>query len=94
MEQTFKAMDEKLKQLLEQLYFFLRDQGFSTQSEKIRKLIYCVEINDIKKFRKEFKSSMIWGGGGSIRDIGLRDREKQSKLDDYVRELKNLGSKV
>ncbi|PZX59325.1 hypothetical protein LV84_01356 [Algoriphagus ratkowskyi] len=87
-------MDQKLNQLLEQLYIFLRDQGFSAQSETIRKLIYCVEINDVKKFRKEFKSSMIWGGVGSIRDIDLRDREKQNKLNVYMKELKELGSKV
>jgi len=87
-------MDERLKQLLDQLYIFLRDQGFSKQSEAIRRLMYCVEMDDVKKFRKEFKSSMIWGGAGSIKDIDLRDRKEQNKLDEHVKELKKLGSKV
>ncbi len=87
-------MNEKLKQLLEQIYFFLREHGFSVQSESIKRLMYCLEVGDVEKFRKEFKSSMIWGGAGSIRDIDLRNREEQNKLDKYVKELKEHGSKV
>ena len=87
-------MHERLKELLEQMYYLLRDNGFSIQSEAIIKLIYSLEVNDIKKFKKEFKSSMLWGGAGSIRDIDLMNKEIQTKLDNYIKELKIIGTKV
>ena len=84
-------MNENLKQVLERLYYFLRDNAFSYQAEELRKLIYYIEIGDAKLFKKEFKSVLNSGGAGSIRDIEFRNTEKQNELDNYLNEIKQLG---
>lgn len=86
-------MEERLKDLLERLYYFLRDYGLGVEAaEAIKRLIFALENNDIKRFKKEFKSSLIWGGAGSISDLDLKDRDKQKVLDSYLIELRELGS--
>jgi hypothetical protein len=87
-------MDEGLRSLLEDLYILLRGLGYSYQSEIIKKLLYYVETNDVEKFKKTFKSSTIWGGAGSIKDIALQNDEMQRKLSGYITKLKLLGSKI
>jgi hypothetical protein len=81
-------MNDELNNLLQKLYLFLRGQGFAYQSNIIRRLIYYAETGDYKNLKKGLKSSIIWGGAGSIRDIDLMDREKQLELETYLKDLK------
>lgn len=83
-------MNEELKQVIVELYELLRDEGFSNQSLAISKLIYYNEVKDLKNFKKVFKSSIIMGGAGSVRDIDLRETSKQEKLDSYLKKIKEL----
>lgn len=79
---------------LKNLYEILRDEGFSKELDSLNKLMYSLEINDLINFRKYFKSKDIWGGAGSIRDISIRDIDKQNKIDTYLKVIKNLGKKI
>jgi hypothetical protein len=87
-------MDENLRLLLEDIYVLLRNQGYSYQSQIIRKLIYCVEVNDLYEFQRLKKSSIIGGGAGSIADISLQDYEKQQQLSNNLAKLKAKISQI
>jgi hypothetical protein len=81
-------MDKNIRILLEDIYLILRDLGYSYQSQIIKKLIFCVETNDTKEFRKLMKSPIIWGGAGSIADISIQNHETQKRLSEYLKKLK------
>lgn len=85
-------MNESLKKVLNDLYVLLREEGFSSHLIPISKLIYYAENNDVKNYKKAFKSSLIWGGAGSIRDIDLRDPIKQNELNNYLKVMKDLST--
>lgn len=87
-------MDENLRLLLEDIYFILRELGYSYQSQIIRKLIFYVKTNNLNDFRKLKESSIIWGGAGSIADISIKDYETQQKLSDLLDKLKAKMSKI
>lgn len=87
-------MHTELKLLLENLYTFLRDEGFSKLAVSILKLLQSLEQNNIKEFRRNFKSIDIWGGAGSISDISFRDSNKQGLLEKHLLDLKTLGKKI
>lgn len=84
----------KLKSVLSDLYAFLRDEGYSVQATAILHLLYCVEQNDLKSFKKGFRSSIIRGGAGSVEDIDFREPEKRTvytlNLDEFIR----LGKQI
>lgn len=79
---------------LMELYKLLREEGFGRQLTPLNKLIYSLETNDLKGFKKVFKSRDIWGGAGSIRDISIRDVEKQNKIDTFLRIIKEQGKHI
>ncbi len=94
-KQVYQIENDRLEKLLEELYLFLRNEGVgSNHAETVKGLIYSLQSNDLRLFRERFRSADLWGGSGSLRDIDLRDSEKQKVLSDYRNELKVLGSRV
>lgn len=73
---------------IEKIYSLLRDEGFSQHLPSIVALLVAIHKNDQSSFKKALKSSIIWGGSGSIVDIDLRDSDKNKMLQDNLARLR------
>ena len=79
---------ENILKDLEGLYFLLRDDAYPDHANEIKKVISYLLKEDFFKFKKMYKSAVIWGGAGSIMDIDFRNELKNNKRDNVLRRLK------
>ena len=50
---------DKLQKIIEQLYYLLRDEGFSIHAQIIKRLLANLRDGNMKKFRKNMNSELF-----------------------------------
>jgi hypothetical protein len=83
----------KLQNNLNNLYFFLRDEGFSIHAQSIKRLLVFLQKKELKQLKKEMKSAIISGGAGSIRDIDFKSQEKSILFREILRNIDDVISR-
>ena len=81
---------ERLEELIEELYCFLRDEGFNEESKGLKQALFHLKNGNLPLAEEEIRSASISGGAGSVFDIGFREKAKREYKDQLLDEIYNI----
>ncbi len=78
---------QDFKRVLEELYFFLRDEGLGERSKYILQVVSALETDNQTNFLKLLKNVELWGGSGSLFDFQFYGGDNLKSSDEKNKKL-------